>query len=219
MHFAQTQHDPLAYLSDLPYYDTNTLGQWQAAAAAMAMEAMKKKGDKGGSTGSSTPGGTGMPGDEPSVPRQPSSLTTVSPTFQTQISPQISPVMTQQMASPGASVGANPMQYMPGGMSAEHAVSPYGNWAAPGMPGSTPGIAPTQPYTRDPYTGAMVPLGPGPGQYDPTTMTTTRTQASPVSVGGGQAMTDIPWIPIAIVGGGVALALMFSKRNAKKRTT
>lgn len=218
MQFAQARHDPLAYLSDLPYYDTNTLGQWQAAAAAMAMEAYKEsqKDDDGGATGTGTPGGTGMPGDEPSVPRQPSSLTTVSPTFQTQISPQISPVMTQQMASPGASVGANPMQYMPGGMSAETGITPYGNFAAPGMPGTTPGISPMQPYTIDPNTGAYVPLGTGAGQYDPVTMSTQRTLASPVSVGGGQRMTDIPWVPIAIIGGGVALALMFGQR--KKRT-
>jgi hypothetical protein len=74
-----------------------------------------------------------------------------------------------------------------------------------------------QPYTIDPSTGAYVPLGTSPGQYDPVTMTTQRTLASPVSVGGGQRMTDIPWIPIAIVGGGVALALMFGQR--KKRTT
>lgn len=219
MHFAQTQHDPLAHLSDLPYYDNNTLGQWQAAAAAMAMDAYQEsqKEDEGGATGTSTPGGTGMPGDEPSVPRQPSSVATVSPTFQTSISPMISPVMTQQMASPGASVGANPMQYMPGGMSAETGMSPYGNFAAPGMPGAIPGISPMQPYDIDPMTGAYRPYGSGPGQYDPTTMTTTRTQASPVSVGGGQRMTDIPWIPIAIVGGGVALALMFGKRRQQPK--
>jgi hypothetical protein len=216
MHFAQTRHDPLAHLSDLPYYDTSTLGQWQAAAAAMAMEALKKKGNSsGGATGTGTPGGTGMPGDEPSVPRQPSAAATVAASFQTSISPQISPVMTQQMASPGASVGANPMQYMPGGMGAETGMSPYGNFAAPGMPGAVPGISPMQPYTIDPNTGRYVPLGPGPGQSDPSGMYT-GTQGSPVSVGGGQGMTEIPWIPIAIIGAGVGLALFLGKK--KKRT-
>lgn len=213
MHFAQVRHDPLAYLSDLPYYDSGPLGQYvEIAKAGYDLYKESEKNNGGDTTGTSTPGGTGMPGDEPSVPRQPSSVATVAASFQTQISPMISPVMTQQMASPGASVGANPMQYMPGGMSAESGMSPYGNYAAPGMPGSIP-ISPMSPYDIDPRTGAAIPY-----QYDPTTMTTTRTQASPVTVGGGQGMMEIPWIPIAIVGGGVALALMMGKRRTRKRT-
>ena len=211
MHYAQQRNDPLEHLSDLPYYGS-PLGQYYEMAKAgydLYKEQDKSKGD---TTNTSTPGGTGMPGDEPSVPRQPSSVTTVSPTFQTQISPMISPVMTQLQASPGATVGASPMQYMPGGMSAEQAISPYGNWAAPGMPGSTPGIAPTQPYTFDPATGTYQPMPPAPGDM---IYRTTGGTGGPTTFG-TTTMQDLPWIPILLVGGGVALALFMGKK--KRRT-
>ncbi len=191
---------------------------WVPIAMAAAQEMSKKKGNGA----SSTEQNPGMPGTEPSSPRQPSAVTTVSPTIQAQISPQISPVMTQQQSSPGATVGANPMQYMPGGMKGSgggSGVSPYGNYAAPGMPSGPPGaypgggsgFQPQAPYTLDPMTGQYVPVNysqsytqPGGGQY------------SPVSVGGSR-MTDIPWIPIAVVSAvAVGAGFLMRKKRARK---
>jgi len=140
-------------------------------------------------------------------------LTTVSTAVVTQISPQISPVMTQQQSSPGATVGANPMQFMPGGLSADQAITPYGSPAAPGSPGSTTGISPYQPYTTDPRTGEYVAIDPRTGQPITTGyLESSGGQYSPVSVGQSR-MTEIPWIPIAIVGGVAALAFLIPKRR------
>ncbi len=212
MNFAQRPVDDLAMLSWMPEFDTGqNLGQW-AAAAMMAYEAYQENQDEGGT---STDQSEGMPGsrtDNPSVPRQPSALTTVSTAVVTQISPQISPVMTQQQSSPGATVGANPMQFMPGGLSADQAITPYGSPAAPGMPGSTTGISPYQPYTRDPATGEYVPIDPATGQPITSGYLQAGGQYSPVRIGQA-SMTDIPWIPIAIVGGAVGLAFFLRKRK------
>lgn len=206
MHYPQTAHDALNHLSELPYFDKpgENLGQWVEAGMMIAGEMMKDEGTDTGQSG-------GMPGSNQGVPRQPSSLTSVSTAIVTQISPQISPVMTQQQSSPGATVGANPLQFMPGGLSADQALTPYGNQAAPGFPDNQAGISPYQPYSRDAsgqayaidQYGMPITTGytsPGGGQY------------SPVSVGGA-SMTDIPWIPIAIVGGVVALAFLWPKRK------
>lgn len=219
MHYPQTNNDALAYLSELPYFDKpgRQLGQygglWEFAAEG-AMEAYASSQEEGEAN---TDQSAGMPGSREgnkSVPRQPSSLSTVSTAVVTQVSPQISPVMTQQQSSPGATVGANPMQFMPGGLSADQAITPYGSPGMPGYPTNQTGISPYQPYSRDPstgqayaidpYTGQPIQSGyvqPGGGQY------------SPVSVGGSR-MTDIPWIPIALVGGVVGLALLWPKRKA-----
>jgi hypothetical protein len=122
--------------------------------------------------------------------------------------------MTQQQSSPGATVGANPMQFMPGGLSADTAISPFGNYADPAMPGSTPGISPYQPYTYG--AGGYVPIDPVTGQ--PITsgyLDSSGGQYSPVSVG-GSTMQDLPWIPIALVGGGIALALFLGMQKRKR---
>jgi hypothetical protein len=208
MQYAQTPRDSLEHLSYMPVFDTG-LGQYMEA-AMLAMNAM----DDGG--GADTKQSEGMPGSEQSVPRQPSSMNTVSTAVVTQVSPQISPVMTQQQSSPGATVGANPMQFMPGGLSADTAISPFGNYADPAMPGSTPGISPYQPYTYDRAGGGYVPIDPVTGQ--PITggyLESSGGQYSPVRVG-GSTMQDLPWIPIALVGGGIALALFLSKRKVKR---
>jgi len=176
------------------------LGQyWEAA--QMAMEAM---GDDGAAQTEQNPG---MPGTEASVPRQPAALTTVSPTIQASISPQISPVMTQMQASPGASVTASPLQYQPGGQSAAGggtgagAASPYGGYAAPGLPsGAGAPMAPTQ-YRLDPMTG----------QYVPVSYAQAGGQYSPVSVG-PSLMTQIPWLPVALVGA-AGLGIYFFTRK------
>lgn len=207
MHYPQTAHDALNHLSELPYFDQpgENLGQWVEAGMLIAGELMDG--------GTDTKQSGDMPGSNQGVPRQPSSLTSVSTAIVTQISPQISPVMTQQQSSPGATVGANPLQFMPGGLSADQALTPYGNQAAPGFPTNEAGISPYQPYSRDasgaPYAldqyGMPITTGytsPGGGAY------------SPVSVGGSK-MTDIPWIPIAIVGGVVALAFLLPKRRTQ----
>lgn len=208
MHYPQRRNDPLAHLSDLPYYGS-PLGQYVAAAQAAYELFKESRKGSGDTTGTSTPGGTGLPGDEASVPRQPSAVSTVSPTFQTQISPMISPVFTQLQASPGATVGANPTQYMPGGMSAEQGLSPYGNFAAPGMPGTTPGISPMQPYTMDPMTGQWVPVqAPQPSYF-------AGGEGSPITVG-GSTMQDMPWIPIALVAGGLGLVWFMTQKRPRK---
>lgn len=208
MHYPQTARDALNHLSELPYFDKpgGDLGQWVEAGMLIAGEMMD-----GGTDTKQSPD---MPGGNQGVPRQPSSLTSVSTAIVTQISPQISPVMTQQQSSPGATVGANPLQFMPGGLSADQALTPYGNQAAPGFPTNQAGISPYQPYSRD-ASGAAYPLdqygmpittgytSPGGGAY------------SPVSVGAA-SMTDIPWIPIAVIGGVVALAFLLPKRRGTK---
>jgi hypothetical protein len=208
MQYAQTPRDSLEHLSYMPVFDTG-LGQYMEA-AMLAMNAM----DDGG--GADTKQSEGMPGSEQSVPRQPSSMNTVSTAVVTQISPQISPVMTQQQSSPGATVGANPMQFMPGGLSADTAISPYGNYADPAMPGSTPGISPYQPYSYDPYSG-YVPIDPVTGQpitggYLPAGG---NIYSQPSAIGG--AVQDLPWIPLALVGGGIALAFFLTKRKGRQR--
>ncbi len=215
MHYPQSNADALQHLSDLPYFDRpgDGLGQYMEA-AMLAMQAYESSQDEEGEA--STDQSEGMPGSRtssPSAPRQPSALTTVSTAVVTQVSPQISPVMTQQQSSPGATVGANPMQFMPGGLSADQAITPYGGYGAPGYPTNQTGISPLQPYTMDPMTGQYVPIDPMTGQ--PITQSYVQPgggQYSPVSVGGSR-MTDIPWIPIAIVGGVAALAFLLPKRK------
>lgn len=192
MQFSTHHNDPVAPLS------REGLGYW-AAAAMMAAEAMKDK-DSGQDTSAS--GETNMPGGNPSVPRQPSAVTTVSPAIQTTISPQISPTMVQQQDSAGASVGASPMQYMPGGQHADTGTTMPGNWGAPGMPGTSDGVNPLQPYGRDQY-GNAFPLGPGPGQYLPDVM-----QASPSPWAG---LAAFPWTPLVVVGGALGAIYLFRK--------
>lgn len=217
MHYPQSNADALAHLSDLPYFDKpgNGLGQYYEL-AKMGMEAYSESQSEEGAGQASTDQSSGMPGSKtssPSVPRQPSSLTTVSTAIVTQVSPQISPVMTQQQSSPGATVSANPMQFMPGGLSADQAITPYGSPAGTGTPGSTPGISPYQPYGVDPATGGYVPIDPYTGQPITQAFTSPGGGAySPVSVGGSRMM-DIPWIPIAIVGGVAALAFLLPRRK------
>ena len=214
MHYPQTNADALQHLSDLPYFDRPGQQLGQYAEAAMALYGAYSESQEEGEA--DTDQSAGMPGsreESKSVPRQPSALTTVSTAVVTQISPQISPVMTQQQSSPGATVGANPMQFMPGGLSADQAITPYGSPAGTGTPGTTPGISPYQPYGVDPATGQYVPIDPATGA--PITQAFTMPgggQYSPVSVGGSR-MTDIPWIPIAIVGGVAALAFLWPKRK------
>lgn len=209
MNFRQQPVDGLAHLSYMPAFDTGQrLGQYVEAGMAI-MEAMQS--DEGVSTDQSA----GMPGsrtDSPSVPRQPSALTTVSTAVVTQISPQISPVMTMQQSSPGAMVGASPMQFMPGGLSADQAITPYGTQAMPGYPGNQAGISPYQPYTMDPATGKYVPIDPTTGQPITSSYLQAGGQYSPVRIGAA-SMTDIPWIPIAIVGAGIGIAFFMRKRK------
>lgn len=199
MHFpARTRHEIMP--GELGY-------AWVPIAMAAAQEAMKKNdnGGGGGNGASQTEQNPGMPGANASAPRQPSAVTTVSPTIQTAINPQISPVMTQLQDSAGATVGANPTQYMPGGMSAEgggSGVSPYGNYAAPGIPSGMPGqpygtgFSPQSPYTLDPYSMRYEAVPYPTAQY---------TQPGGV----GTAIAGLPWTALAIVGvaavGGVYL--------------
>lgn len=212
MNYAQRPVDDLAMLSWMPEFDTGqNLGQYAAAAMAAYELYQSSQEDEGTSTDQSE----GMPGsrtDNPSVPRQPSALTTVSTAVVTSISPQISPVMTMMQSSPGSMVDANPMQFMPGGISADQAITPYGNQAAPGFPTNQAGISPYQPYTMDPATGQYVPIDPTTGQPITSSYLQAGGQYSPVRIGAA-SMTDIPWIPIAIIGGAVGLAFFLRKRK------
>jgi len=212
MNYAQRPVDDLAMLSWMPAFDTGqNLGQYMEA-AMLAMQAYESSQDE---EGTSTDQSEGMPGSRtssPSVPRQPSALTTVSTAVVTSISPQISPVMSMIQSSPGSMVDANPMQFMPGGISADQAITPYGNQAAPGFPTNQAGISPYQPYTMDPATGQYVPIDPMTGQPITSSYLQAGGQYSPVRIGAA-SMTDIPWIPIAIVGGAVGLAFFLRKRK------
>ena len=203
MHYPQNNYRGLDALSWVPQFDNGgDSGMGQYVEAAMAAYSLYESSQEEGQA--NTDQSEGMPGSRdssPSVPRQPSALTTVSTAVVTQVSPQISPVMTQQMSSPGATVGANPMQYMPGGLSADQAITPYGNAGMPGFPTNQAGISPYQPYTMDPMTGLYSPLQ----QSD-------RPITAPISVGAAR-MTDIPWIPIAVIAGVAALAFLIPKRK------
>lgn len=217
MQYAQTATDPLARLSELPYFPRADLGQLPMLPGIIA-GAARSIFSAGESTEgeASTDQSVGMPGSRtlsPSAPRQPTSLSTVSTAVVTQVSPQISPVMSQQQSSPGATVGADPTQFMPGGLSAEQAMTPYGSWGMPGFPTNQPGISPMQPYTYgpsgravalDPYTG-----GPITGGYVQPRAPVT----APVNIGASTA--GIPWLPIVLVGGVAALALLLPKRRKK----
>ncbi len=212
MNFNQRPVDDLAHLSYMPAFDTGqNLGQYMEA-AMLAMSAYESSQEE---EGTSTDQSAGMPGSKssnPSVPRQPSALTTVSTAVVTSISPQISPVMSMIQSSPGSMVDANPMQFMPGGISADQAITPYGSPSAPGVPGATEGISPYQPYTVDPQTGQYVPIDPMTGQPITSSYLQAGGHYSPVRFGAA-SMTDIPWIPIASVGGAVGLAFFLRKRK------
>lgn len=121
--------------------DPDSMGQYVEAAAALWSAYEGSEGGNGGApAGGTAPGGptTGM--------QQPgSTATAISPTFQTQISPQISPVFQQTQDSPGATQAATATQYMPGGMFAEGGsaaaapgMSPYGGSSFPDFGATAP---------------------------------------------------------------------------------
>ena len=99
---------------------------------------------EGGGNGAPS-GGPANSGPTTGIPQPGSTATAISPTFQTQISPQISPVFQQTQASPGAVQAATATQYMPGGMFAEGGsaaaapgLSPYGGSSFPDFGASAP---------------------------------------------------------------------------------
>lgn len=100
----------------------------------------------GDDAGAGAPAGGPAPtGPTTGIPQPGGDVTAISPTFQTQISPQISPVFQQTQASPGAVQAATATQYMPGGMFAEGGsatsapgTSPYGGSSFPDFGGSPP---------------------------------------------------------------------------------
>ncbi len=107
--------------------DPNQLGQYVEAASALWQAY------KGGNNGVAPANGGPVTTGPTTGMQQPGTTTVVSPTFQTQISPQISPTFQQTQASPGAVQAATATQYMPGGMFAKGGsaasappVSPYG---------------------------------------------------------------------------------------------
>lgn len=162
-------------------------------------------------TGGKPSGGPSATGPTTGIPQPGGTATAVSPTFQTQISPQISPVFQQTQASPGAVQAATATQYQPGGMFAEGGsaaaapgLSPYGGSSFPDFGSS----APTK------YGG--LPVSP----LDPVQLTDIRDFRD-----AGSVIRDIReseafnWTPVIWVGGiavvGVlALSMMRQKRAA-----
>lgn len=101
--------------------------------------------DSSGSGGAGAPGGSG--GALPS-----SSSTKVSPTFQTQISPQISPVFQQSYMPQNSAMTAGTTQNMP---TTQSSVRP----GMPGSPGMLPGGSPLDASSFPPAMGS--PQNPG----------------------------------------------------------
>jgi hypothetical protein len=61
---------------------------------------------------------------------------------------------------------------------------------------------PIDPVTGQPITGGYLPAG---GNI----------YSQPSAIGG--AVQDLPWIPLALVGGGIALAFFLTKRKGRQR--
>lgn len=229
MHYPQQATDSLATLSELPYFlpvgrsspsGPRRQGLGQAGLALPAFVGSMARTILGGTTegAADTDQSAGMPGSRAtnkSAPRQPQSLSTVSTAVVTQVSPQISPVMTQQQSSPGATVGADPTQFMPGGLSAEQAITPYGGYGMPGFPTNTPGISPMQPYTYG-AGGQPVAIDPGTGRPITGGYVTPARGALTAPVNIGAATAGIPWLPIALIGGVAALAFFLPRRKRQK---
>lgn len=227
MHYPQQVHDSIAALSELPYFlsvdrsspPSRPRGLGQAGLSLPAFVGGMARSILTGTTegAADTEQSVGMPGSRTankSAPRQPQALSTVSTAVVTQVSPQISPVMTQQQSSPGATVGADPTQFMPGGLSAETAMTPYGGYGMPGFPSNQSGISPMQPYTYG-AGGRAVAIDPSTGQpitggYVPARGALT----APVSI--GAATAGLPWLPLALIGGVAALAFLLPRAKKKK---
>lgn len=123
-----------------------SMGQYVEAAAALysAYEGSQDEGEAAPSGGAPS-GGPAPTGPTTGIPQPGSTTTAVSPTFQTQISPQISPVFQQTQDSAGAVQAATATQYMPGGMFAEGGsadsapgLSPYGGSSFPDFGATAP---------------------------------------------------------------------------------
>jgi len=175
------------------------MGQWTELIGAAA-------GAFGIPTGGAPNGGPSATGETTGM-QQPGASTSiaVSPTFQTQISPQISPVFTQLQDSAGATTAATTTQYQPGGMSAE------GGSAVPAsqMPSSFPDFG-----GRPPTKFGGLPVSP----LDPAGFTDIRSFPD-----AGSLVRDIResapfnWTPVYWVGGlavvGVVALAVFKKRR------
>ena len=160
------------------------------------------------------PGGGPAQGGPTTGMQQPgsASATTVSPTFQTEISPQISPVFSQMQDSAGATQAATTTQYKPGGMSAEGG-SATAQPALPGLP-PLPAYSPPSPsYFSGPTKSGGLPMTP----LDPRGLTSIRDMPT-----AGTLIRDIEqakgfnWTPVYVIGGVAVvgtLAYMFLKKK------
>jgi hypothetical protein len=167
-------------------------------------------GDDAGAGGAPA-GGPAPTGPTTGIPQPGSTATAISPTFQTQISPQISPVFQQTQASPGAVQAATATQYMPGGMFAEGGsaaaapgLSPYGGSSFPDFGGSAPtkyGGLPVSPLDPVMFTDIR-------DFNDAGSMIRDIRESEPFN------WTPVYWIGGALVVGALALQFMKPQRRA-----
>lgn len=164
--------------------------------------------------GGAPPSGGPVPtGPTTGIPQPGSTATAISPTFQTQISPQISPVFQQTQASPGAVQAATATQYMPGGMFAEGGsadaspgLSPYGGSSFPDFGASAPtkyGGLPVSPLDPVMFTDIR-------DFRDAGSMIRDIRESQPFN------WTPVYWIGGVAVAGALALAMMRQRGTLKK---
>ena len=147
-------------------------------------------------------GGAGAPGATSPV-GAPASPIAVSPSFQTQISPQISPVFSQMQDSAGASQGATATQYMPGGMQA----STGGAYATPSAP-----LPSSAPLTFEKPGG--LPASP----LDPLGLTDIRTlPTGPALINEMRATAPFNWTPVLMVAALAAVGVLVYTLVSKRR--
>lgn len=183
-------------------YGLGQMGAWTDV-LTQAASAFTGGGTKPAPNGGPAPGGptTGI--------QQPGTVTAISPTIQTEISPQISPVFSQMQDSPYAVQAATTTQYQPGGMYAEGG-SAYG--IAPPLPAApVPSLpVPSPSYFSGPTKGGGLPYTP----LDPSSLTNLPTAGGMIR--DIQESQPFNWTPVYWIGGIAvvgAVALTFMRKR------
>ena len=181
-------------------------------AAASAYNAYNQ--NKQAKEGGASPGGAGGPsyGGPTTGMQQPGgSATTVSPTIQTEISPNIAPVFSQMQDSAGATQAATTTQFKPGGMEAQGGSATSQPAPLPGMPGSMPFNAPPSPsYFSGPQKGGGLNYTP----LDPRTLSNLPTAGKMIR--DMQESKPFNWTPVYVIGG-LAITATFVLAFMKQR--